>query len=238
MGPPHLRLLRLELFDSSLYCSFTNISKFFGKVRVVSITCSTETPPKFRMCNWICRRWMTLSKMTMSTPKKWSFTKSIAGLALCLMVIQKELTWTSCLRNHSNGVLKIHRLGTSPSEWDPQTRSKSSARSLEQRLVAQKWGWHLSRSSTANQIGCLACPRSRHMRKGEWDSDSSVFSAGHSEIETSETDWNSFKFQTRSTKTVPRLSKPSTFAHASNLQCFQRWLAQLSSKLMGPGNDH
>lgn len=112
--------------------------------------------------------------------------------------------WTSCLRNHTSGVLKIHRLGTSPSEWDPQTRSKSSARNLEQRLVARKWGWHLSRSSTANQIGSLACPRSRHMRKGEWDSDSSVFSAGRSEIETSETDWNSFKFQTRSTDTVPK----------------------------------
>lgn len=46
IGPPHLSLLCLELFDSSLYCSFTNISKFLGKVRVVSITCSTETPPK------------------------------------------------------------------------------------------------------------------------------------------------------------------------------------------------
>lgn len=46
VGPPHLSLLCLELFDSSLYCSFTNISKFLGKVRVVSITCSTETPPK------------------------------------------------------------------------------------------------------------------------------------------------------------------------------------------------
>lgn len=44
IGPPHLSLLCLELFDSSLYCSFTNISKFLGKVRVVSITCSTETP--------------------------------------------------------------------------------------------------------------------------------------------------------------------------------------------------
>lgn len=47
-------------------------------------------PKKFRMCNWICRPWMTLSKMTMSTPTKWIFTKYIAGLALCLMVIEIE----------------------------------------------------------------------------------------------------------------------------------------------------
>lgn len=86
--PPQLALLGALWFQSLL-----QLYKYL-EVPWQSPSCQHHlqhrNTQKFRMCNWICRPWMTLSKMTMSTPTKWIFTKYIAGLALCLMVIEIE----------------------------------------------------------------------------------------------------------------------------------------------------